>query len=53
MSTLKPLFMDSLKQMIGDEKTVGVSISGGKDSMTILFGLLELGITPVGYCFHV
>jgi asparagine synthetase B (glutamine-hydrolysing) len=53
MSTLKPLFLKSLKDTIGNENRVAVSISGGKDSMTILFGLLELGVTPIGYCFHV
>ena len=45
--------MDSVKRIVGTEKEVALAISGGKDSATILFALLELGITPTCYNFHV
>ena len=53
MSELKPLFMKSMKDCVGAETKVAIALSGGKDSTTILFALLELGITPIAYSLHV
>jgi len=53
MSELKELFMQSMKQCVGKETRVALALSGGKDSTTILFALLEMGITPICYSLHV
>src|ERR1035437_6168925 len=53
MSELKQLFMESMLQCVGNASRVAVALSGGKDSHTILFALLEMGITPVAYSIHV
>jgi len=52
-SELKQLFMLSMRQCVGNASRVAVALSGGKDSHTILFALLEMGITPVAYSLHV
>ena len=50
---LKQLFMDSMLQCVGNASRVAVALSGGKDSHTILFALLEMGLVPVCYSLHV
>lgn len=45
--------MQSMKSIIGSEKKSALALSGGKDSHTILFAMLELGVTPVAYSLHV
>ena len=45
--------MKSMKDCVGAETKVAIALSGGKDSTTILFALLELGITPIAYSLHV
>ena len=53
MNELKQLFMLSMRRCVGNASRVAVALSGGKDSHTILFALLEMGITPVAYSLHV
>ena len=50
---LKQLFMLSMHRCVGNASRVAVGLSGGKDSHTILFALLEMGITPVAYSLRV
>jgi len=53
MSKLKPLFLESVKACVGEHNEVAIALSGGKDSTAILFAILELGITPKCYTFHI
>ena len=51
MLELDRRFRDSLMEILSEvnDESVALFLSGGGDSNTILFGLLELGITPHVY----
>jgi asparagine synthetase B (glutamine-hydrolysing) len=44
--------MQSISNQITDRNSVALLFSGGTDSLTCLFSLLELGIKPILYSFH-
>lgn len=50
MSDLKELLKDAME--IGENEDTALLFSGGVDSITCLFALLEKGITPTLYTFH-
>lgn len=48
---LKRLLKKAIQQPIEDKESVALLFSGGTDSLTCLFSLLELGIKPTLYTF--
>jgi asparagine synthetase B (glutamine-hydrolysing) len=52
MNNLKELINYHLFDKITDKTSVAVLFSGGTDSLTCLFSLMELGIKPTLYSFH-
>lgn len=52
MNDLRELINYHLFDKITDKYSVAVLFSGGTDSLTCLFSLLELGIKPTLYSFH-
>lgn len=51
--TLKQIFLQELEAETLGETEIGICLSSGIDSNTLLFGLLELGLKPTAYSFHV
>jgi asparagine synthetase B (glutamine-hydrolysing) len=52
MNNLKGLINNYFMENIGDKNNVALLFSGGTDSLTCLFSLLELEIKPTLYSFH-
>ena len=50
---LRDIFVNEVSAIVGDNKEAGVALSAGVDSTCVLFALLELGIKPTVYSFHV
>jgi asparagine synthetase B (glutamine-hydrolysing) len=52
MHELKSKIQHVLRREIYDVNDVGLLFSGGTDSLTCLFSLLDMGISPTLYTFH-
>jgi asparagine synthetase B (glutamine-hydrolysing) len=48
----RSLLRSCIKEQVGDNQQVALLFSGGSDSLSILWCLLDLGITPHCYTFH-
>lgn len=52
MTDLRSLINNHFNEKIKDKSSVAVLFSGGTDSLTCLFSLMDLGIKPTLYSFH-
>jgi asparagine synthetase B (glutamine-hydrolysing) len=53
MNELKKIFINELNKICADKKNIGIALSSGIDSNSVMFGLLELGKKITAYSFHV
>lgn len=53
IAELHDLLAENVQRICGKDKYVGVCLSGGIDSMAVLFTCLELGKKVTAYSFHV
>ncbi len=52
MTEIRTLLKEAIKETIGEETEVGLLLSGGLDSLSVLLGCLDLGIKPICYTFY-
>lgn len=49
---IRDILREAIKKTIGEEKEIGLLLSGGLDSLSVLLGCLDLGIKPRCYTFY-
>lgn len=49
---IRNILKEAIRKTIGEEKEIGLLLSGGLDSLSVLLGCLDLGIKPRCYTFY-